>query len=551
MPVIFSGGVKMDRTFRSGLSLLIGIGFLFAALVVHSILLETVIWTVVFSVIGFGFFIVGAISLRQELGSIFQRRRAEIILFTAGLVGVYFSIGYFSIVYPLRFDMTEAGLHSLSDQTVSMLQRLEQPVHVVFFHSHQMGETVERYELMAKQTGNVSVEFHDPSLNPAQARLHGVRFPGTAIMTSEGRRHVVDGDSEADIANGILRVSQGITQLICFLDGHGEADPFSKEMHDHIESTAGHSHGMGVEYVLHETHGMAKARGSLESLNYKVTKVSLLQDENGLRDCQVLIVAGPKAALLESEVETIKSFLQTGGDALFMIDPFIDTGLEPIINAFGARLDDGMVVDETNHFGTDSSAPAVTSYNYHQITREVPLTFYPGSRSLSPTDPIPGVQVTPVVNSSQRSFSETTRDRIEFDREIDLPGPRTLMLAANRRPLDENDAQLLKDLARSPEQQYRAEDINAVTEHSRVIIVGDSDFATNSFFHVLGNGHLFLNAVSYLAAQENLIGIKPALRELPRFNLTNRQMKGTFFSALFLVPSLLFLIGTAVWWRQR
>ena len=551
MPVIFSGGVKMDRTFRSGLSLLIGIGFLFAALVMHSILLDRVAWTLLLSLIGFGFFTVGAISLRKELSSIFQRRRVEIVLFTAGLVGIYVSIGYFSIVYPLRFDMTEAGLHSLSDQTVSMLQRLEQPVHVVFFHSHQMGETVERYELMAKQTDNVSVEFHDPSLNPAQARLHGVRFPGTAIMTSEGRRHVVDGDSEADIANGILRVSQGTTQLVCFLDGHGEADPFSKEMHDHLEATADHSHGMGVEYVLHETHGMAKARGSLESLNYKVTKVSLLQDENGLKDCQVLIVAGPKAALLEPEVETIKSFLQTGGNALFMIDPFIETGLEPVISAFGVRLDDGMVVDETNHFGIDSSAPAVTTYNYHQITREVPLTFYPGSRSLSPTNPVPGVQVTPVVNSSRRSFSETTRDHIEFDREIDLPGPRTLMLAANRRPLDENDAQLLKDLTRSPEQQYRPEDINAVTKHSRIIIVGDSDFATNSFFHVLGNGRLFLNAVSYLAAQENLIGIKPALRELPRFNLTNRQMKGTFFVSLFLVPSLLFLIGTAVWWRQR
>ena len=551
MPVTFSGGVKMDRTFRSGLSLLIGIGFLFAALVVHSILLETVVWTLLLSLIGFGFFIVGATSLRKELGSIFSRRRTEIALFTAGLVGIYVSIGYFSIVYPLRFDMTDAGLHSLSDQTVSMLQRLEQPVHIVFFHSHQMGKTVERYELMAKQTDNVTVEFHDPTLNPAQARFHGVRFPGTAIMTSEGRRSVVNGDSEADIANGILRVSQGITQLICFLDGHGEADPFSKEMHDHLEGTVDHSHGMGVEYVLHETHGMAKARGSLETLNYKVKKVSLLQEKNGMKDCEVLIVAGPKAALLAPEVDTIKSFLETGGNALFMIDPFIETGLEPIINAFGARLDDGMVVDETNHFGIDSSAPAVTSYNYHQITREVPLTFYPGSRSLSPTNPVPGVQVTPIVNSSRRSFSETSQDRISFEREIDLPGPRTLMLAANRRPLDEDDAQLLKDLIRSPEQQSRSEDVKAVTEHSRVIIVGDSDFATNSFFHVLGNGQLFLNAISYLAAQENLIGIKPALRELPRFNLTNRQMKGTFFSALFLVPSLLFLIGTAVWWRQR
>ncbi|SVA69350.1 uncharacterized protein METZ01_LOCUS122204, partial [marine metagenome] len=139
----------MDRTFRSGLSLLIGIGFLFAALVMHSILLDRVAWTLLLSLIGFGFFTVGAISLRKELSSIFQRRRAEIVLFTAGLIGIYVSLGYFSIVYPLRFDMTAAGLHSLSDQTVSMLQRLEQPVHVVFFHSHQMGETVERYELMA------------------------------------------------------------------------------------------------------------------------------------------------------------------------------------------------------------------------------------------------------------------------------------------------------------------------------------------------------------------------------------------------------------------
>ena len=124
------------------------------------------------------------------------------------------------------------------------------------------------------------------------------------------------------------------------------------------------------------------------------------------------------------------------------------------------------------------------------------------------------------------------------------------MLAANRRPLDENDAQLMEDLTRSVESD-RLEQAKAVTGHSRVIMVGDSDFSTNSFFHVLGNGHLFLNAISYLAAQENLIGIKPALRELPRFNFTNRQMKGTFFIALFLVPSLLFLIGTAVWWRQR
>ena len=82
-------------------------------------------------------------------------------------------------------------------------------------------------------------------------------------------------------------------------------------------------------------------------------------------------------------------------------------------------------------------------------------------------------------------------------------------------------------------------------------MVGDSDFATNSFFHIMGNGTLFVNTVSYLAAQESLIGITPRTHELPRVNLTTRQMKGTFVLSVLLVPALLGVIGTAVWWKQR
>jgi ABC-type uncharacterized transport system involved in gliding motility auxiliary subunit len=86
---------------------------------------------------------------------------------------------------------------------------------------------------------------------------------------------------------------------------------------------------------------------------------------------------------------------------------------------------------------------------------------------------------------------------------------------------------------------------------SRVAVVGDSDFATNSFFHVMGNGSLFVNTVNYLAAQENLIGLQPRTTDLPRINLTNRQMKATFFLSVLLVPALLAAVGTAVWWKQQ
>jgi ABC-type uncharacterized transport system involved in gliding motility auxiliary subunit len=348
------------------------------------------------------------------------------------------------------------------------------------------------------------------------------------VLESEGRRLQVNGGSESDIANGILRVSQGVSQLLCFLDGHGEPDPFSLESHDHMEGAPGHTHGLGAKYVLHERHGMAKARHALETLNYKVEKVVLMQRTNGLVGCVVLVVAGPKVPLLPMEVEAVRDYLARGGQALFMIDPFVRTGLEAVLRDYGIMLDDDIVIDEASHFWADVSAPAVSDYNRHQITRDLPLTFFPGARSLSPTrERVPGTSVVPLVNTSRTSWGQARQDRVGFVQGRDVPGPATLMVAALRREGEDG------------------------TPRSRIVVVGDSDFATNSFFHIMGNGTLFLNAVNFLAAQEKLIGIQPRTADLPRVNLTNRQMKATFFLSVLLVPALLGMVGTAVWWKQR
>src|SRR5215470_10737277 len=495
----------MDATFRSGLALLIGVALLATALAVHLILLETAVSTVLLAAAGAVLTAIGLIRLRTELAALLRRRRAEIALGTLGIVGVLIAVAYFSVRWPFRFDITSAGLYSLSEPTVTMLKRLDKPVHIVFFHDPMMRETVELYQLMARQTKRVTVEFYDPMINPAQARMLGVNFAGTAVLESEGRRLQVNSSSESDIANGILRVSQGATQLVCFLDGHGEPDPFSLESHDHVEGAAGHTHGLGAKYVLHERHGMAKARHALETVNYKVEKVLLAQRSTALSGCAVLVVGGPKIPLLPTEVAAVRAYLARGGHALFMLDPFVRTGLEPLLREYGVEVSD---------------------YNRHQITRDLPLTFFPGARSLSPTPQrVPGTSVVPLVNSSRNSWGQTNPDRVQFVKGRDVPGPHTLMVVALRRD----------------EQHPR----------SRIAVVGDSDFATNSFFHIMGNGTLFVNTVNYLAAQENLIGLQPRTADLPRVQLTNRQMKGTFFLSVLLVPAMLAVVGTAVWWKQH
>ncbi len=232
-----------------------------------------------------------------------------------------------------------------------------------------------------------------------------------------------------------------------------------------------------------------------------------------------------------------------------MLDPFDETGLEPVVSQYGIVVDDNIVLDELSHFWADPSSPAVTQYNRHQITRGLPLTFFPGVRSLSPTATrVPGTSVVPLINTSRKSFGESNRDEVRFEEGADMPGPLTVMVASALRP--ERVAEEAAMLDGQNESELPSPVIEGKVK-SRIVIIGDSDFATNSFFHILGNGNLFLNTVNYLAEQENLIGVEPRTYDPPRVNLTNRQMKGTFLLSVVLIPALLAIIGFAVWWRQR
>jgi ABC-type uncharacterized transport system involved in gliding motility auxiliary subunit len=540
----------MDSTFRSGLIFIAGIVLLVASAIAQVLSVDSS--TIALTLLGAGVLLCGwaLLKLRSDLRRMFSASRRELLLTTVGTLCVLVAIAWISALYPKRLDMTATREYSLSPETAAMLKTVTRPVRITFFHDRGMRETVELYELFAAQNDKITVEFFDPMLNPAQAKLRGVQFAGTALFESEGRKLVVNGPTETDIANGILRITQSKQQVVCFIDGHGEPDPFSLESHDHMEGDTGHSHGLETKVVQHERHGMAKARGALEALNYLVEKVSLMQSGTDLSRCAVLIVAGPQSALLEPEVKTIDAFLDNGGNALFMIDPFVKTGLERVIAKFGIVLEDDMVIDPASHFWADPSTPAVTDYNRHEITDKLPLSFFPGARSIMPTaTPVPGVSVRPLVNTSKKSFSNGDRSKVEFVEGKTRNGPLTLMATSRINPLSVESAETVMRRLRG-EVVDNAKPVTPRKE-ARIVVVGDSDFATNSFYHIVGNGTLFMNAVNFLAARDNLIGLKPRTYDLPQVSLTNTQMKATFVLSIILIPLLMAALGLAVWWRRR
>lgn len=446
------------------------------------------------------------------------------------------------VAHPKRFDLTSGGVYTIGPQTQRVLAELRDPVSITFFldlRSKEMSDARALLEQYAARTPQLTVKFFDPAIAPAEARRQQVQFAGSAVFESAGRRLVVNGGSEADFTNGLIRVTARGNQSVCFTEGHLEADPNSLSTHEHFEGDmgSGHSHSSGGRaLVLHERHGMGLAREALVTLGYQVKVVSLVGGGQPLAGCTVVVIAAPQQAFEAAEVAQLRAFALAGGKLIALIDPFTTVGLDALFADFGVQVERRLVFDDKRHYWTDPATPAVSTYPRHKLTRNLALTFFPGAASLAPLPPsasgppgaarnaaVPDVRITPLVQTSEGARSEP----LQAGGKPTDTGMQTLAVLATRK---------------LP---------GAADSRTELLLVGDGDFASNSFFHVLGNGALFLNGVSYLAEQERLIDITPRNYEMPRLQLTNGQMRATFLLSAVLLPLAALGLAVFAWWRRR
>jgi ABC-type uncharacterized transport system involved in gliding motility auxiliary subunit len=85
----------------------------------------------------------------------------------------------------------------------------------------------------------------------------------------------------------------------------------------------------------------------------------------------------------------------------------------------------------------------------------------------------------------------------------------------------------------------------------RMIVVGDADFASNSFFPYLANSDVVLAGLSWLTREERAPAMKPPVEVLPMVSLTGEQMRGIFIVTVLLMPGLIAFAGGAMWWWRR
>lgn len=435
--------------------------------------------------------------------------------------------------HDVHFDVTRSHAFTPSAEAQRVIGSLATDVELTYFYQKQnpAGRAAKRMvELMGRTSPRLHVRTVDADQQPGLASRYGVRVYNVAVLEARGRRLQVVSTEDRDLALGILRLTRGEEKTICFASGHREYDIDSMEYHTHFEGVHAHSHGAeGVGVVLMEPHGVGRLRRSLESLGFTARKVTLATAGRVPEECAALVEADPRTMYSPLESRALEDYLARGGAALLMydIDFPLEPGLEAILAKAGVRVGEGVVMDPLDHYFTDEQMVAITRYAPHPVTRGLALTFFPGARPLD-VQPVSGLSVTALFSSSAQSYVRPLHGRVRPEAAMEKRGARPLAIAAEGlwpgRP------------AGKP---------------FRMIVIGDGDFVSNSFFPYMSNSDLVLAALAWLVGEERAPTMKPPVEVLPTVVLTNQQVRGIFLFTVLVLPGLAVVMGGVVWWVRR
>jgi ABC-type uncharacterized transport system involved in gliding motility auxiliary subunit len=446
-----------------------------------------------------------------------------------GLNAALMSIAFIAIMvilnmvagkYKVDLDATKARVHTLSAQSKQVVKELDQKIEIVgFFSGRDYGQQDSFEELLdqyTRETDMISYEVIDPDAQPLEARAYEEPYSGLLIETGEEpaskRTERVFSAREQDITGAILKVTSDKPKTVYFLTGHQERNP----------DNGGND-------------GYSTVSGRLRDQNYEIKSLNLaLITETIPSDATVIVIAGPQKKLLEGELTQLQTYLAGGGRALIMQDPFSEADLNVFLFNWQVRFEDGLVVDQMR-FVENPTYPATDSYQYSTISKDMNglIALFPIARGISQIGGAASADVTytPLVETSGQSWGETSQEVVQLDA-ADVPGPLALVATIESQPM------------------LTAGSDNAGAK-TRIVLIGDSDFASNAFADVPGNGVLFLNAINWLAEEEQLIAIGPKDTQGQPPSFDNVASNLICFGSIFGVPGITLGAGIVVWIVRR
>ncbi len=454
----------------------------------------------------------------------------------------------------LRIDTTATKQFLLEEQVVNTLENLKEPVKITAFFANDTAadaaawrDTQDMLLEFRRRSSlhDLSIELIDPDLNPNVATSFGVtQFPALAIEGLDSRRTqvVVGGNpndgpnvfTEQQVVTGLLVINQIRQKQVIFITGHSERD-----VTDPVSNTS-----LGLA-------GLALAR---ENYVIGVETLQELGTRMALGDPQdfpaVVVFAGPAQDLLPVDQQALLAYARTGGSILFMFEPdeTPDT-FKQFLSRYAVSVGDGEAADVASFVAPNPTFIQVKKSNSqlppHPVTDGFEVLYLPGSAHFAwAIDPLsvpladettPYVRQQILASTTLSSWAETDPEFLEFDFESEVGGPLPI-------------AVVVEAVGELSGGVYRDED-GLISLN--MILIGDTDFATNNYFGSANNADLFVNSVNFLAKDFELISIRAKTDANRQLFLTRNERDFVRWSGWLLMPALISLFGFWTWWRRR
>lgn len=385
-----------------------------------------------------------------------KSKKAGDFLLIANVLTLVILLNILASQFFFRIDLTEEKRYTIKDQTLDLLNSLEEEVYVEVFLEGELNagfrrfkknieETLEEFRIHSKN--KVRYIFTDPATAMGQKarnefmadlaakgiqptnvvdkkdgqRAEKIIFPGavitysgfeTGVMLLKGNKttsseEVINQSIEGiefELANAIYKLANTNRKQIGFIQGHGELDSLQ----------------------------MASFNNELLEF-YDVFKVDLTK-KTSLDKYDVLIIAKPSQPFSQQEKFKLDQFIMKGGKAMFLIDKLeasmdsasregyfafpYEQNLDDQLFKYGVRINLNLVQDQhaalypvvTGQVGGKPQVqlmdwpffPLISNFPDHPITRNLDAI---STRFASSIDTVkaPGIVKTPILFTSQYS----------------------------------------------------------------------------------------------------------------------------------------------------
>ena len=432
-----------------------------------------------------------------------------------------------------RFDLSEQKMFTLSEQTESILDALEEDVeiHIVA----ESGEEDLRLETMLSQyssrSKHIRVDTIDPVLVPLSRYSVESLTNNSLIVESARRFQIVDYSDIYEFSTNwntqtnaydyeiSFRGEPAVTSAIEFVCG---------EQLPVVYVLSGHG-----EYLLPETF-----RQAIEKQNIELRDLSILSSAQIPADCACLLIAAPVNDLSPRETEAILSYLGEGGNLLLTRD-YVDVSypnLDSLMDAYGMYLENGIVVEtDPQHYYQpygvyllpeimphEVTAPLISNKSNLMVAYGQGIGVLPSYRS--------SLSILPLLRTSEQAF-------------LSIPDSQTGALDLENTDGSPRSSHVL---AMAVQERYGE-------TKTRVVVLGSSYIADESANEITsgGNEDFILNVLGWLCEKGSSISIHA--KSIQYDSLVISGAAGVWWSALFagIIPGAVLLFGFVVWNRRR